>query len=412
MEITVNNGGESERQSASVSEVSGEDAHTTVKLFDCYYDVEEEGHEVDEPVIYLKCRDEDDNHWFIEVEGFHPYFLVKRSELTPTVMADLDNDHRVRGFDLACDDGVEGDGLAKITVVKPYHVAELRDFFGMEATFEADVQFVDRFLIDNEIYQCIAVPADARQRRVHVDEIEAVEDDIVSDVTPRTCYFDIEVKRADSGPSVVSEKGTERATEPVTAITAYDNYDDEYESWVLAHDSWSKEQRMAVSGGQFNHEKLAGVTVFDRERELLQSFVTYVSNRQFDILTAWNAPFDVPYIVNRCLKEMDVYSILDWSPTKDVNTMNGEGRWMNSDLKGIMIFDLLEGFEKTQVHELESFSLENVAATVLDDMEKLDVNEAVAWRNDPEMFLKYSVRDVEATVQIDQQFNDGGGILA
>jgi len=141
---------------------------------------------------------------------------------------------------------------------------------------------------------------------------------------------------------------------------------------------------------------------FHDEGDLLTAFASWVAERNFYVVQGWNSnSFDTPYLVNRCL-ELGVDTIHDLSPAGYVRSMSGDGGWLNSDLKGVVCFDLLEGYQKTQYRELDSYALEDVAATET-DYEKLDVGDLDdLWRSDPLTFARYSVRDTQATVAIDE----------
>lgn len=384
--------------------VSEEQETELLKFVDLYHTVEEDRGQYPEPVIHLFARHSDHEKWHIEVEGFHPYFCIHRDIDNETFNA-LNRDHRVRSVDFEEHDDMDGNGLWRVTTVKPRpHVSDLSEEF--DAPQEADVRYTDRFLVDTEIKQCFEVPVEAKENPIHWEQIEATDTDL--DVTPRVCTLDIEVQQAESGPSIVSEEGTEMARQPITAITAHDNYLDEYQVWVLAHENWVDDTER-ITQLHKELENVGEVQVFYEERGLLQDFVQYVSEYNFDILTGWNSnSFDIPYLVNRCLKEQGIYNIMNWSPTRDVDTMSGDGSWINSDLKGMMLFDMMVGVEKTSVHELKSYALSNVAAELL-DIDKLDVGDIDnAWENAPEKFVKYNIRDTEAVVEIDREV----GILA
>jgi DNA polymerase I len=298
---------------------------------------------------------------------------------------------------------LRGSGVVKVETQLPKHVGEIRDDF--DDPLEADVQFPTRFLVDMGIEQCFSVPADGDSRRITPDEITAIEGGETAhiDVDPHTLYFDIEVQQSTDGPAVVSERGTELAMNPITAIAAYDNYTDESHVWLLVHDSWDEEDGAAARKGARDADDDAFVWLYGTERELLQEFCQWVADRRFDVVTGWNSNgFDVPYLVNRCIKEKEIVEIYNWSPTRDVETMNGEGKWINSDLKGVILFDMLDGFEKTEYTELDSFALDDVAAEVV-DATKVDVGHIDdAWANRPHDFAKYVLRDTLLVREIDE----------
>jgi len=386
----------------------------SLKFNDGCYEMVEDGYSNPEPIITLFARGEDMCQHVIRVEGFYPYFCVRMTEALDK-HEQLNNDHRVRKIETVEPNGdaIVGNNderLAKIYTINPkqingsgYNVRALRDSF--EDTWGADIDFVDRFCYDTDLVDSFAIPEHLRGSSdpITVDQIKT--DDVDCTVNPRIAYFDIEVAQSDDGPSVVSERGKELADNPVTAISIYDNYTREYTAFVLAHDSWTHEDHAVV--GTVDMGLNTDVRIFETEYELLTDFATYMKKNRFDVLTAWNIGFDMPYLVNRyfTLDHMDVFSL---SPTRSVSSMNGSGSWINSDIEGLLLFDMLKGFEKASIHELDDSRLETVASEVT-DIEKLDIDGIDdAWIDDPSTFVEYSIRDTEAVVEIDNE----RGILA
>lgn len=373
-----------------VEETTG---RVVLTYFDAYYTVKDG----DEPIIHITARDEDSEPYHVRVTDFPPYFCVPREERT---VAEWDQlvaaDHRVRDVKLD-DEDVSRNEVVKVETVLPTHVRELRGEFANP--LEADVQYETRFLVDNDIRQCFSVPARARDEPVPASAVRAIHDDRAIDVQPRICYFDIEVQQSEEGAAVVSERGTELALNPVTAIAAVDGYTDETVCWLLVHDSWDGEDAARIDAATGD----ATVELFDQERDLLASFCEWVAQRRFDVMTGWNSnSFDIPYLVNRCLKEQDVTDIFRWSPTRDVRSMDGEGTWLNRDLKGMIAFDMLDGFSKTEYTELDSYALDHVAAEVVGET-KVDVGDIDDARDvNPATFAEYVVLDAQLVQRIDE----------
>ena len=417
---------------------------TLLKVLNAHYTVVETGYERPMPIVHVFGRDRHRRRHHVEVEGYRPYFCVP-AEMAMDSLQALENDENVLGveWDDCCgrqEVGIEGTPLARIVCEQPRHVGQLREHFvstdsstssstvgaGTETAakgddgedgpqqghYEADVRFADRFLIDMGIRQVARVPSDCDDRRIIPDEIHGVDSDEhseVANVRPRICYFDIEVKQSDRGPSVVSETGIERAPNPITSICAFDSYERAYRLWTLAHDSWGDGQWDEACDVGFN-VPIADHSVYTNEGELLRDFVVWVRDSDPSLLTAWNIGFDAPYLVNRCINE-NVVAVQKLSPTRDVSSMNGSGNWINSDLKGRILFDMLQGYEKTQVHELDSYSLDAVASKEL-DIDKLDVEDIDAvWESDPRRFQQYVLRDVQALVGINERSLEQGCIV-
>jgi len=130
-----------------------------VRIFDGYYEMAEAGYTDPEPIIHAFGRDTEHRRRHIRVEGFHPYLTVPLSEVMAKTDA-IDNDHRIRRIEWTEDDGgviesLDGQRLAKVYTVAPYHVPKIRANFSEH--FEADVPFFERFCIDKDIRDTIDV---------------------------------------------------------------------------------------------------------------------------------------------------------------------------------------------------------------------------------------------------------------
>ena len=369
---------------------------TPLRVFETWYETETVNG-ADRPIIYCKCRDMDREPWLVEVEGFAPHFHIPVSELSESTLSALKGSARVQsvteGETLvmpynrrdSTDTDSDPSSFARQETVRvetnvPYDIPKLRENFDL--TGEADVRYPQRFMVDMGVYSGIAVPSIARSERISSEAITTLDNHTVTRIRPRICYYDIEVETSDSGPSVVSEKGSEQARNPITAIAMADNYTDETLVFVLADDSWT----------QSDVPNSEDVRLYTDETAMLEQFCTELRDRRPDVLTGWNSGgFDDPYFINRCLKT-DVTAVQSISPTKNVSRMNGDGRWRNSDLRGIILFDLLDGYKNISRRELDSFSLGNVAASE-DIADKLDVDEQQAYVDNPQQFIEYVRRD-------------------
>jgi len=228
----------------------------------------------------------------------------------------------------------------------------------------------------------------------------------------RHCLYDIEVKQGGNGPPVVSKEGTERAENDVTAITAYDTYTSEYHTWILSHPDWNRDTVEYVR--QFDGLPSDCLHIYDNPSDVVAQFCQWVTERDFDSLCGWNAAgFDHPYLVNYGLSN-GVRAVYDLAPVGRVYEMDGEGSWINSSLKGRMLLDLMTLYKKTQIHALDSYRLADVAEAEGLSVGKLDLEAVIdvpedepsidyAWRERPQTFLDYSLRDVKACVGINNE---------
>jgi DNA polymerase I len=391
-----------------------------LKLITLEYSIESDGNFIDEPVIELFCRDEHGERRFVEVEGFYPSFFVTEDEFVEH-QDDILNESMVRSVevrDALLDDTTRMNGavepveeaprkrldktkLVRIYTVKPSQVSNLREFFDWHG--EADVFFTNRFLVESDIHRGFTIPEG--KDRVNVDQIEPVPDGEEPDIAPRMHTVDIEVWSGGEFPD------TTNPTKPVTAITAHDTYEDSYFCAVLnpesvvegAPNSWGSDFDWKYPD-EVGDDQI-DVEVYDNENEMLADYFEYVARTDPDLMTGWNSSsndigsgFDYPYLINRA------DAINEWS-YQDITYENGRIFVTNRGspvVGGREMFDMLQAYKKTQIHEKRSYSLEHIAQEELgqgkEDIADLDEG----WLHNPVEFMKYNIRDVTAVVQIEQ----------
>lgn len=385
-----------------------------LRVIDACHTIETDGYDQETPVVHLFGRTPQGRRRHVRVDDFRPYFCVPASTARRHA-SQLASEDAVLGVEPADRQGRDEQTLAdepltRIVCRTPGDVRRLRDSF--DDHYEADIPFTVRFLIDADITQWVDVdcPRRGSDQPVSVDDVTALDDDHadVPDewVPPRVCVFDIEVEQTDDGPPVISEEGVELATQPLTAITAYDTYSGQYFTWLRPHHSWMASDTQAVRDRLNDLDQSTDVTFVQDSGMLAVRFVEHVMQYNYDVLTAWNVGFDVPYLVNHLHRE-NLPQVHHLSPVSDVREMSGDGSWINSDLDGRIVVDLLSTWEKSKIHVPDSRRLEDVAEQELDGVGKLDVEDIDdEWKNRPASFAEYSLRDVIAAVQINEQSND------
>jgi DNA polymerase I len=380
-----------------------QEAETVVRIIDGSYEHIEDGYNPPQPVISLVCRTPDDGRVTVTIDDFVPYFYVS-AELGQATVSEINDDRRVRQVVPADRTGLDPDGineyvdLLRVETIAPWHVKKLKEPLHQRGirTWEADVRFIQRFLTDMGIgaFATVNRPVEDLDGTCSRDEIRGVDED--TDIEPRLFIYDIEVDNSHDG-NVVTKTGTERAEQPVTAVSGYDSYTDEYHAWVLRNEGWDSNWDIL---SELETEVDVSVEFYEDEGEMLSDVIASIG--EADLLVGWNSnSFDTPYLVNRAFN-LGTWSVRNLGPDESVD---GEGSWINSDVTDVHCFDLLKGFKKTSYHELKSFSLGDVAAEIL-DIDKLDVDIDDVYQNDPSRFIEYSIRDVVATKRI----NDERGI--
>lgn len=445
------------------------------------YEVRESGYSKATPVVTLEGRDSDGGLVSFDVEGFRPYFGIPLTEFQSDP-AGVCNDRRVLtircdcspelwrdslnagvpsdavGEDIAehlsdkyqCDvehdlcspTNITDDNVAEIYVRKPGHVAGssgMRDLF--EETYEADIPFTRRFLIDTEIYQGFRTTREGDTLRWEncqteytatspKKEVEPSSD--IPDTSPRTLIYDIEVcTDGDGFPR------PDQARHPITAITAYDSHTEEYALFGLAHEDWDRDnvditvelaEALTQQEGTYptpitddGNPNLMQYRMYDDETNMLEAFHDWVLSREFDAITGWNAvgrdSFDTAYLIQRSYnvqaQQIREYVDGDAKPGVWIDE-HGGNETVSYSMPGWIQLDLLDAFKKTLFRARDSNTLDAVANDVLGwgktDLASDELNDA--WRDDPVDFLRYNVRDTQATVEIESQAaGENGGLF-
>ena len=391
-----------------VDEAKFPESTGTVELMITQIDYAVEGYGSDEyPVVHVFGRrpveDGDDAVEHVRVIGVEPYFYVPTADLDrdPTEAYDVVIGTREENVAGEPYESIRGEPLTRIVTRTPRDVGSIRDDF--ETTFEADILFPNRFLIDNGLNGGLRV----EERRlddedgtiqVHEGHLEpaAVEADM------RVNTFDIEVDDRRGFP--------EDGEEPIICLTSHDSYDDEYVVWL--YDAPEAEvpapedlpEYKGIAGDE-NERLNFEVRTFEEEAAMLDAFVDYLQDTDPDLMTGWNfEDFDAPYVLDRLelLDETCEYD-LDIDRLSRIGEVWRSG-WGGPDIKGRVVFDLLYAYKRTMFTELESYRLDAVGERELGvGKERYTGDIGDLWEQDPERLLEYSIRDVELCVEIDRK---------
>ena len=388
-----------------VDEAKFPESTGTVELMITQIDYAVEGYGSDEyPVVHVFGRrpveDGDDVREHVRVLGVEPYFYVPTAELDrdPVEEYDVVIGTREEDPDGEPYESIRGEPLTRIVTRTPRDVGNIRDEF--ETTFEADILFPNRFLIDNGINGGIRVEErrlddGSGAMQVHEGQLEPAD----VDAEMRVNTFDIEVDDRRGFP--------EDGEEPIICLTSHDSYDDEYVVWLYD----APEAEVPAPEDLPKYEGIVGdgeldfrVEVFDREAAMLDAFVSYLTDTDPDVLTGWNfEDFDAPYLLDR----MEVIGDgSEYDLSVDRLSRIGEvwrSGWGGPDIKGRVVFDLLYAYKRTMFTELESYRLDAVGERELGvGKERYTGDIGDLWEQDPERLLEYSIRDVELCVEIDR----------
>jgi len=291
-------------------------------------------------LIDIYVRGEDNKKHKLTVTDFRPYFYVPNEYGEHTA--------------------IFGESVTKQFVNDPSDVPKER--LKYSETWEADIPYVRRFLIDQKIYKGLEFPSGSQE--VSKDDLIPCE----TNITPVIMFLDIELLPTEGGfPSI------EEASVPIVGFTVKTNKNPTYFTYI--YKEGEKERVVKKS-------KNWVIIYLSSEKKLLTSFYDIISKIEPDILTGWNIiNFDFPYLLNR-FKRLSL-------------------KWIND--RSFEIFDIYLGYR--HIYHQPSYQLKRVA--VVEGIEKeyrgtfKDV--AQLYFDNIDSFVEYNKDDVYDIVELDKK---------
>lgn len=325
----------------------------------------------DRPVIRLFGRLEDGRAFLVEDDRFRPYLFVRRSDSDSIPkLADVE----VTDTPL-CD--FSGDPVVKLTSSRPAEIPPLRERLertGIE-TFESDVRFQYRFLIDHQIRATVEIDGEGRE----VDGLVRFHNPVLRPTSfgqrrPRLRTMSIDLET------------TPTASEIFSAAIATDDGTEEVHL-VYAH-------------------AVAGAIVHSDERQLLSAVNQRIRQLDPDIITGWNVvDFDLRTWVKRC-STLGVECQFGRTPgrirfAQDSSFM----RQSRAVIEGRMVLDGIPLVR--DAIRLEDYRLETAARSILGRGKLID-NDAPdkaaeilrLHREEPEALVRYNLEDARLVLEI------------
>lgn len=355
-----------------------------------FEDTEYTPESVAEPVIHCFGYDQEQQWHHVKVRGFEPYCYV-RWECRETA-AELDAVKRVETVDRSGEPfaTVREERVVKVITYGTGGVPDVHDEF--DTTWESDVLFPHRFIADMDLGSGLQYP-NTDTEHVHVESVQAVE----YHADWRTHVVDIEVDDRNGFP--------ENGLEPILCITAYDSFNDEYTVWLWhEHEYEEVVETTAEAYEKMHPDSTYTVKFCDSEHQMLLSYLGHLQGTKPGVYTAWNVSFDLAYIWDRAQYLNDTTD----GPHIPYERMSPIGETRASSygdrIRGIAVFDLLDGFKQTQYTDLDSYRLEDVAQEVIGEGKTTYVGTVGAlWADNPKQLVAYNLRDVELCVELDRR---------
>jgi len=318
-------------------------------------------------VLYIFGRESKESGRILtKLNGFKPHFWASCSESEAT------------------EHDLFGRPVKYIETILPTDVSDERGKY--KYTCEANVLFPLRFIITKGL---------TVGYRIVGNKIEICED---PKVPIKILYFDIEV----CSPKEIMPRSYDPRW-PIVAISCSNSYDDRVILFLLE----SNEGIPDISSVKVKEKEiLPEIRSFKDEFMLLEEFIKFVQEEDFDVLTAWNGfMFDFPYLFKRCTRLGVDYKRL--SPFKVINE-ESTGNRRDVRIKGREAMDLLVVYQewRTQYGQLPSYDFKYVVKLET-GWEYTDYGDQIErlWKEDYKLLIAYCCHDAYALKLLDTTRN-------
>jgi DNA polymerase-2 len=322
------------------------------------------------PVVQLFGRLVDGRPFLVEDERFRPYFFVRTRDVGLL--------GQVSGMTLEANElrDLEGLPVVRVTVPLPGTVAALRDRLSRAGapSFEADIRFAYRYLIDHGIRAAAVIEGDAEQRE-------------------RLVVF--------RNPTL--RPGSERPELRVVSLDIETTPDASRVYSVALVGCGACEVHIVA------RRVVTGATSHADERRLLEVVVRRVLELDPDVLLGWNVvDFDLRVLARRCAATRvpcTLGRVAGGVGFEQDRTFTRQGR---ADVPGRMVLDAA-GLVRDAIR-LEDYRLDTAARALLGrgkliDGETPDAAAEIArlYRRDPEALVAYNLEDARLALEIVEQ---------
>lgn len=319
-------------------------------------------------LVHLFVRGEDKKRWKYTFQGL-PYFYIREADLP---MLNLLSNNLQSKYTLDPDNsgyiGYDGETIRRIYIPTPPDCPPIRDELhdmGVQ-TYEADVPYVNRWLIDEGIKLGLEIDNNG---------LKPLPDYYIK---PRYWIIDIEALVE------TEEKIDVKGPEAIICIGIYDSYDKKY--WILY---WGV--------GNIIKEKNATYIPCATERLLLDTFYDMLEDQGPDILMGFNlGGYDIPKIIHR--SRHNGINPTRLSPLGGLSTRRNKYK-----IQGREIVDVYEFSRFLLGTELRFHSLDYVNKKLGHGVGKYKLEDGFneTWAQDPMKLLRYNKRDLDCVLEIE-----------
>jgi DNA polymerase elongation subunit (family B) len=224
-------------------------------------------------------------------------------------------------------------------------------------------------------------------------------------------YIDIEVYSPDEFPEQWE------ANHPVNVVTIYNSLKNEFRVFCLGKDFTPEN----LSDENTERYKKIGdvskfkVTTHATEKQLLEAFISYWVRDYPDVITGWNLPFDIPYLINRIIRKLSKKDAKRLSPVgnfRDITRKQKMGAQYDQDVRdysidGITYLDYHDVYMKFNNKPIPNRQLDTVLNIELGKgkVKYESANLAKLSEDDWDLFVFYNIEDVNGLKLLEEKLH-------
>jgi DNA polymerase II len=321
------------------------------------------------PHVVLYGRLEN-NESFITINEFQPYFFIETKDQKK---ANKVTEYKIEKTNLK---NFNKENMSKILIDLPKEVPHTRSDLenaGIK-TYESDIKFQTKFLIDNNLQGSIEIEGDYDLTHEIIDRI----------------YKDPELKSTIYDPTNLKTFSFDIETDKVGNIYCISAYSKNYKKSFI-----------------ISKNKVKNTSICETEKELLQEFQEELIKFDPDIITGWNViDFDLKLLKEKFTKYKIPFILgRDNAPSK-LRIESDFFRTSKADIPGRVVLDGLD-LTKTSFIKLENYKLDTAAKQLLGkgkSIDKLGSDKSKEidrlYEEDKESLIEYNLLDAELAYKI------------
>jgi DNA polymerase-2 len=307
---------------------------------------------------------------FLTLNKYRPYFFIKTK--------DLEKAKQLTEFDYEETDfkTFNGEEVTKITLTIPKEIPEVRDLFESSGikTYEADIRFARRFLIDKNIHSAIEIEGDYELNE-RIDRIYKEPELTPVEYFPKNLkVLSIDIESSSDGKSLF-------------CVSLY-----------------SKDYKKTFLIGKI---QLPNTICCETEQGLLEKFIDEIIDFDPDIITGWNViDFDLLYLKEKCKQYNIPFALGRDNSICKLNIEKNFFRTSKATIHGRLVLDGLDLIKNSFI-KLDNYRLNTAAKKLLGASKIIETTGTEKYeeidrlyKEDMEKLVNYNLLDAELAYRI------------